>query len=69
MRSFAICFSLLIGAVTGACSFEPNIPKGSLLCQNSRECPRGYLCDEVELAADRRVWTCCAQPGCTDLTP
>jgi hypothetical protein len=69
MRSFAICFSLLIGAVTGACSFEPNIPKGSLLCQESRECPRGYLCDQVLLAADRRVWTCCAQPGCADLTP
>ena len=39
-------------------------PEGQFaVSATSRECPRGYLCEQVVLAADRRVWTCCAQPG------
>src|SRR5687767_10955967 len=69
MRSFVFTGSLLLGVLAGACSFDPRIPSGSLICTDHPQCPRGYTCESVVLAADRRVKACCAKSGCTDLSP
>jgi hypothetical protein len=67
MRSF-VCAVVLLSALAG-CSFDPNIPSGSLLCDTRNpDCPRGYSCEMVELAANRRTAACCSKPGCTELS-
>ena len=63
MRSFVLS-CLFLSALVGACSFDPNIPSGSLICNPSTpDCPRGYTCEPVVLAADRRVSACCTKAG------
>jgi hypothetical protein len=68
MRSLVFTCSLLLGLVVG-CSFDPKI-SGSLLCNPAKQdCPRGYSCQKVELAAYQGVSACCTKPGCTELSP
>ena len=57
---------LLAGALvaSSACSFKLNVPPGHAICQQSADCPTGYVCERID-QAPFVVGVCCLKPGCT----
>jgi hypothetical protein len=64
---FSAAGILLAGALlaSSACHFKlDNVPPGQAICQQTTDCPTGYICERID-QAPTNLSVCCLKPGCT----
>jgi hypothetical protein len=54
---------LLASVGPAACFYRPEVPEGSIRCDELQRCPRGSLCHAVRNGATVQL-VCCRTPGC-----
>src|SRR5215213_9996601 len=65
IRCLSLLAALVAAAGAASCQFDPNLPKGHILCTGNGDCPRGYTCETVVQAAWDGTRVCCSEKGCS----